>query len=283
MVRTSYHGQCTCTEALVQTQIQIAISRPGHRDAWRPVFTDSRLFLNRLRRDIHRDSIFELSVNTTSGAPSFVRSLRKGWETTDIHRNCRHPGRKRTIASANKYQQPSGAPSGRPLGTTSLFLWLGWGSTKTVFICRIYKVLDSSPSTPANPPQEPRAPSLRIVSAARVGSHSPQPAKPLPSLILFQMHAQKLLNPLQVRRIEPGIGPERMLSSLGLKELYWHIRSLQRIGKSNRFSERHALIHRSMPHIKRRRAAMHMKQRRSILALPRHRRALTAQIIRHRG
>src|ERR1035437_1657436 len=39
--------------------------------------------------------IFELSVNTTSGAPSFVRSLRKGWETTDIHRNCKHPGRKR--------------------------------------------------------------------------------------------------------------------------------------------------------------------------------------------
>src|ERR1017187_6273060 len=38
-------------------------------------------------------SIFELSVNTTSGAPSFVRSLRKGWETTDIHRNCKHPGR----------------------------------------------------------------------------------------------------------------------------------------------------------------------------------------------
>ena len=41
-------------------------------------------------------SIFELSVNTTSGAPSFVRSLRKGWETTDIHRNCKHPGRKRS-------------------------------------------------------------------------------------------------------------------------------------------------------------------------------------------
>src|ERR1039458_8055467 len=142
---------------------------------------------------------------------------------------------------------------------------------------------DSSPSTPANPPQEPRAPFLRIVSAARVGSHSPQPAKPLPSLILFQMHPQKLLNPLQVRRIEPGIGPERMLSSLGLEELDRHIRSLQRIGKSNRLSERHALIHRPMPHIKRRRAAMHMKLRRSILALPRHRRALTAQIIRHRG
>ena len=41
-------------------------------------------------------SIFELTVNTTSGAPSFVRSLRKGWETTDIHRNCKHPGRKRS-------------------------------------------------------------------------------------------------------------------------------------------------------------------------------------------
>src|ERR1035437_1098649 len=41
-------------------------------------------------------SIFELSDNTTSGAPSFVRSLRKGWETTDIHRNCKHPGRKRS-------------------------------------------------------------------------------------------------------------------------------------------------------------------------------------------
>src|ERR1035437_1986376 len=40
--------------------------------------------------------IFELSVNTTSGAPSFVRSLRKGWETTDIHRTCKHPGRKRS-------------------------------------------------------------------------------------------------------------------------------------------------------------------------------------------
>src|ERR1017187_1473327 len=82
-------------------------------------------------------SIFELSVNTISGAPSFVRSLRKGWETTDILRNCKHPGRKRSSASANKYQQPLGAPSGRPPGTTSLFLWLGWGSTKTVFICRI--------------------------------------------------------------------------------------------------------------------------------------------------
>src|ERR1035437_5438523 len=112
MVRTSYHGQCTCTEALVQTQIQIAISRPGHRDAWRPVFTDSRLFLNRLRRDIHRDSIFELSVNTTSGAPSFVRSLRKGWETTDIHRNCKHPGRKRSKALRARLL-PALAPSGR--------------------------------------------------------------------------------------------------------------------------------------------------------------------------
>src|ERR1035438_6925488 len=36
-------------------------------------------------------SIFELSVNTTSGAPSFVPSLRKGRETTDIHRNCNNP------------------------------------------------------------------------------------------------------------------------------------------------------------------------------------------------
>jgi hypothetical protein len=41
-------------------------------------------------------SILELSVNTTSGAQSFVRPLRKGWETTDIHRNCKHPGRKRS-------------------------------------------------------------------------------------------------------------------------------------------------------------------------------------------
>jgi|ERR1019366_5275294 hypothetical protein len=56
-------------------------------------------------------SIFELSVNTTSGAPSIPRPLRNGWETTDIHRNCKHHGRKRSIASANKYQQPLGAPS----------------------------------------------------------------------------------------------------------------------------------------------------------------------------
>src|ERR1035438_3236486 len=41
-------------------------------------------------------SIFELSVNTISGAPSFVRSLRKGWETTDILRNCKHTDRKST-------------------------------------------------------------------------------------------------------------------------------------------------------------------------------------------
>src|ERR1035438_7212335 len=50
----------------------------------------------------HREetySIFELSVNTTSGAPSFVRSLRRGWETADIHRNWKHPGRKRFSGS----------------------------------------------------------------------------------------------------------------------------------------------------------------------------------------
>src|SRR5664280_1647880 len=169
MVRTSYHGQCTCTAPPVQTQIQIAISRPGHRDAGRPIFTNSRLLPNPLRWDIHRDSIYELSVNTTSGAPSFVRSLRKGWETTDFHRNCKHTGRRRS------------------------------------------KALYSSPSAPANPSQEPRAPSLRIVSAAKVGNHSPQPAKPIPSLILFQVHAQKLLDPLQVCRIESRIGPESML------------------------------------------------------------------------
>src|ERR1019366_5706707 len=29
---------------------------------------------------------------------------------------------------------------GCPILATSLFLWLGWGSTKTVFICRIYSV-----------------------------------------------------------------------------------------------------------------------------------------------
>src|ERR1017187_1861312 len=50
---------------------------------------------------VHPYSIFELSVNTTSGAPSFVRSLRKGWETTDIHRNCQHPGRKRSRSLTN--------------------------------------------------------------------------------------------------------------------------------------------------------------------------------------
>jgi hypothetical protein len=25
-----------------------------------------------------------------------VRSLRKGWETTDIHRDCKHPSRRNT-------------------------------------------------------------------------------------------------------------------------------------------------------------------------------------------
>jgi aminopeptidase len=60
-----------------------------------------------------------------------VRSLRKGWETTDIHRNCKHPGRKRTnigiervignilqdekfpgihIAFGNPYREHTGAP-----------------------------------------------------------------------------------------------------------------------------------------------------------------------------
>jgi hypothetical protein len=66
------------------------------------------------------------------------------------------------IASANKYQQPLGAPSGRPLGTTSLFLWLGWGCTKAVFICRIYKPsapskARASPSFPSSHPRHSRS------------------------------------------------------------------------------------------------------------------------------
>src|ERR1019366_4718073 len=36
---------------------------------------------------------------------------------------------------------------GCPILATSLFLWLGWGSTKTVFICQIYKT-DPLPSCP---------------------------------------------------------------------------------------------------------------------------------------
>ena len=47
-------------------------------------------------------SIFELSVNTTSGAPSFVRSMRKGWETTDIHRNWKRPGRERSSMASSR-------------------------------------------------------------------------------------------------------------------------------------------------------------------------------------
>src|ERR1019366_3169249 len=33
---------------------------------------------------------------------------------------------------------------GCPILATSLFLWLGWGSTKTVFICRIYSQAETA-------------------------------------------------------------------------------------------------------------------------------------------
>src|ERR1035437_10946881 len=66
---------------------------------------------------VHPYSIFELSVNTTSGAPSFVRSLRKGWESTDIHRNCQHPGRKRSRDLSQMLRAPS----------LRLFPWQGAG------------------------------------------------------------------------------------------------------------------------------------------------------------
>src|ERR1039458_4904781 len=40
-------------------------------------------------------SIFDSSINRNSGAPSFPRSLRKGWETTEAHLDRKDSGRKR--------------------------------------------------------------------------------------------------------------------------------------------------------------------------------------------
>src|ERR1035438_9518278 len=57
-----------------------------------------------------RYSIFELSVNTTSGAPSFVRSLRKGRETPGV------PGGMREKETPGQnWGGPGGAPR-PPLG-----------------------------------------------------------------------------------------------------------------------------------------------------------------------
>src|ERR1019366_5026140 len=50
-------------------------------------------------------SIFDSSINTTSGAPSFVRSLRKGWETTEAHLDRKDSGRKRASSIIRREPQ----------------------------------------------------------------------------------------------------------------------------------------------------------------------------------
>src|ERR1019366_3346249 len=51
-------------------------------------------------------SIFDSSINRNSGAPSFPRSLRKGWETTEAHLDRKDSGRKRFSPRRNPFWEP---------------------------------------------------------------------------------------------------------------------------------------------------------------------------------
>src|ERR1019366_3760587 len=62
---------------------------------------------------------------------------------------------------------------GCPILATSLFLWLGWGSTKTVFICRIYKPsapagARATPSSLSSPPRHSQSSPAAYPSTLRV-------------------------------------------------------------------------------------------------------------------
>src|ERR1039458_5936037 len=60
-------------------------------------------------------SIFDSSINRNSGAPSFPRSLRKGWETTEAHLDRKDSGRKRArqLYSAVPKKTPKHPPRDR--------------------------------------------------------------------------------------------------------------------------------------------------------------------------